>query len=648
MFRQDEQRPMTSQFAVRVAVLGGIAVVAFAVIFFRLWYLEVLSGEAYRAAADSNRVREIRIQAGRGEILDRKGRLLVRNRTALSLQVRPDQLPKRPRARNRVIGDLSEVAKKPVPRIKREIREQSKLMPASPVTLERDVDRELVYYLRERQDQFPGISVEEVYVRDYPRGSFGAHLFGYVSEISEEQLSEPQYEGLEMGDRIGATGLEAQYDNSLRGRNGAIRVQVDAFGRPRGRQLSEVRPKVGNNLVTTLDAKIQEAGEAAISQFGKPAAFVVMNVNDGSVLGMGSYPSFDPGIYTPPVSAKKIESLTNAEMDPLVNKATQSAYPTGSTFKLITSTAAVEEGLITPPEAISDGGVLNYGGRDWINAGRQAHGSVDLTASLRVSSDIYYYLLGIEANQVYEDTGELVLQDWARDLGFGGTTGVDLPGEGAGFVPTPEWRNELYEQATDPDSPGGREAIYPEETDRPWSVGDMMNLTVGQGDLQATPLQLAVAYATMANGGNVVRPHLAQEVESPTGTALQEITPAPRRELDISEETRSAVMEGLRQAAMEAGGTSVGIFGNWPIEIAGKTGTAETTSGEDQSWYAAIAPFDNPEIAVAVTIEGGGFGAESAAPAAAEILKAYFPEVGEEELAGAEDAASPETAVPAD
>jgi penicillin-binding protein 2 len=648
MFSQDEQRPMTSQFAVRVAILGGIAVVAFAIIFFRLWYLEVLSGEEYRAAADSNRVREIRVQAGRGEILDRKGRTLVRNRTALSLQVRPDQLPRRTRARNEVIRDLSKVAEKPVQRIKREIREQSKLMPASPVTLERDVDRELVYFLRERQDQFPGISVEEVYVRDYPHGGLGAHLFGYVSEINEDQLSEPQYEGLEMGDRIGATGLESQYDQALRGRNGAIRVQVDAFGRPRGRQLSEIRPKVGNNLVLTLDAKIQQAGEAAISQFGKPAAFVVMNVNDGSVLGMGSYPSFDPGIYTPPVSAKKIGTLTEADMDPLVNKATQSAYPTGSTFKLVTSAAAVEAGLITPSETISDGGVLNYGGRDWINAGRQANGTVDLVASLRVSSDIYYYLLGIEANKVYDDSGDLVLQDWATDLGFGGVTGIDLPGEGAGFVPTPEWRNELFEQALEPDSPGGREAIYPEETDRPWSVGDMMNLTVGQGDLQATPLQLALAYATMANGGNVVRPHLAQEVESPAGTALQEITPAPRRELDISRETRTSIMEGLRQAAMAPGGTSYGIFGNWPVEIAGKTGTAETTSGEDQSWYAAVAPFDNPKYVVVATVEGGGFGAEAAAPAAAEILQTLFPEVTDEELAGAEESADPETAVPAD
>jgi penicillin-binding protein 2 len=617
MFRQEEQRPMTSQFAVRIAILSGLALIAFAAIFFRLWYLEILSGDEYLVQAQNNRVREITVQAPRGEILDRDGRVLVENRTALSLQVRPEQLPRRTSARNEVLRDLADVAGMPLTKIKRAIRKQTKELPANPVTLARDVPRKLVYYLREYSDRFPGVTAEEVSVREYPKGTLAAHVFGYVSEVNAEQLEQPRYEGLDPGDRIGATGVEAQYDSALRGRNGAIEVPVDALGRPRGRQISETPPETGDNLVLTLDAKLQAAGEAAISQFGKPASFVVMNVRNGAILGIGSYPSFDPGIYTPPVSFSKIEALQQAEGDPLFNKAIQSGYPTGSTFKLVTGTAGLEEGLISPTETISDSGVIDYGGREWTNAGKAAYGTLNMVDALRVSSDIFFYLLGIDA----ENDGGEAIQKWAKLFGFGGLTGIDLPGEGKGFVPTPEWRNKLYEQAADPDSCSGRTRDYLGcgETDRPWSPGDMMNLAVGQGDLKATPLQLAVAYAAIANGGEVVRPHVAERVENPLGQTEEEFTPAPRRELDVSQETLATIREGLREAANDPGGTSADLFGDYPVQIAGKTGTAETPQG-DQSWYAAFAPFDKPQIVAVATIERGGFGAETAAPTVKEIL----------------------------
>ena len=620
---------MTQQFAVRVAVISGIALVAFAVIFFRLWYLEVLSGEEYLAEAENNRVREIKIQAPRGEILDRNGKVLVENRTALALQVRPDQLPQHNvKKRNGVLKDLSKVAEMPVNRIKRQIRQQTNVLPANPVTLARDVDRDLVYYLRERQDKFPGVTAEEVSVREYPNGTLGAHLFGFVSEVNEEQLKEPQYEGLDPGDRIGGAGVEAQYDSALRGRNGAIQVQVDAFGRPRGDQLSEVPAETGNNLVLTIDSKIQAAGEAAISQFGLPSAFAVINVNDGAILGLGSYPTFDPSIYTPPVSFDEIEALQSADGDPLFNKAIQSSYPTGSTFKAITGTAALEEGLIDASTPIADAGKFEFGGREWTNAGGVPNGSVNMTDALRVSSDVYFYRQGIEAEAVYEDSGKEVFQEWAGKFGFGSLTGIDLPAEEDGLVPTPEWRNDLYEEATQPDSECGRDVVFDgvncfEVADRPWSVGDNMNLSVGQGDLQATPLQLATAYAAIANGGQVVRPHVAQSVENPLGQTEEEFTPAARRELGASQQTLAVIREGIHQAATAPGGTSYPIFGNYPVDIAGKTGTAETPQG-DQSWYASYAPFDNPEIAVVVTVERGGFGSEAAAPAVRQIYDTYF------------------------
>ena len=357
MFRQDDNAaPTHAQFAVRVAVIGGIALIGFGAIFFRLWFLEILSGESYLKEANANRVREITIPAQRGDILDRNGNVLVDNKTVLSLQVRADELPEAATERNKELKKLAEVAGMGYDKIKQEIRTQTKLLPANPVTLQQDVDKDLAYYLLERQKDFPGVTASQQYVRDYPDGTLGAHLFGFVSEIGPDQLKEPAYDGLEPGDRIGATGLESQYDYLLRGRNGAIKVPVDAFGNPRGRQLSRVEPEVGDNLKLTLDEKIQKVGESALAGYGLPGAFVVMNVNDGSILGMGSYPTFDPSVYTPPVSTKTADALADDEADPLLDRAIQSGYPTGSTFKLVSGSAALEAGLITPEHTFNDTG----------------------------------------------------------------------------------------------------------------------------------------------------------------------------------------------------------------------------------------------------------------------------------------------------
>ena len=647
MFRHDENAaPTHAQFAVRVAVIGGIALVAFAAIFFRLWFLQILSGEAYLKEANSNRVRELPIPAPRGDILDRNGKVLVDNKTVLSLQVQPSELPQAAEARNKELRKLAEVAGMSYGKVKDEMSEQLSgalgmkpaefnnavrngeiEMPGTPVTLKQDIEKDVAYYLLERQEDFPGVTASQQYVRNYPNGAMAPHLFGFVSEIGPDQLEEPAYEGLEPGDRIGATGLEAQYDYLLRGQNGEVRVPVDASGNPSGKQFSRVEPQVGDNLKLTIDEKVQRAGEEALASYGLPGAFVTMDVNDGSILAMGSYPTFDPSVYTPPVSTKAVEAYMDDEDKPLIDRSIQSGYPTGSTFKAITGSAMLEAGLITPDHTFADAGSFEWAGREWINAGEQVNGVVDMVSALRVSSDVFFYDLGIRAEDVYEDSGEEVFQDWAEQLGFGGLTGIDLPSEGAGLVPTPEWRDKLYEQAADPDSCGGKERLFVDgcyETDRPWSVGDNMNLSVGQGDLSATPLQLATAYAAIANGGQVVRPHLGLEGEDATGAQTEAFDPAARRQVDISAETQSTIMEGLRQAAMEPGGTSYEIFGGYPFDIAGKTGTAEKTDQEDQGWYAAVAPYDDPRYVTVVTIERGGFGAEKAAPAACRIMNAAF------------------------
>lgn len=629
MFK-DDRAPTHSQFAMRVRVMGAFAVLLFAVISFRLWFVEVLSGQEYLKEANANRVRELPLPAPRGRILDDHGHTLVGNRTILALQVEPNKLPEHAELRNRELRKVARLADIKYRKIKKEIKEQVRLLPASPVTLEQNVDPNLVLYLREHQDELPGITSERISVRDYPEGNLGSQLFGFVSEVNADQLKQSAYADLQPGDRVGATGLEAEYDNILRGRSGTLKVQVDATGKPSGPQQSRTEPTTGDNLVLTLDEKVQEAGENALQTFGgtNPGAFVAMDIKDGSILGMGSEPDYDPSVYTPPVSTKAIKALNNDESKPLLNRAIQAGYPTGSTFKLITATAGLEEGLITPEEIVDDPGSYTIGGLTLTNAGgaENANGPINLFDALRVSSDVYFYKLGAELDT---DTDE-GLQKWASDYGFGSSTGVDLPGEQPGLLPTPEWRDKLYEQAAEPDSPCGVQRVYDPtrdcyETIKKWTIGDNINLGIGQGDLSATPLQLAVAYAAMGNGGDVVRPHLADHAEDADGNITQEIQPAPQRHISIDPSVHDAIMQGLTEAATEPGGTSYDTFGSFPIDVAGKTGTAEKGEDrEDQAWYAVLAPADKPRYVVVTTIENGGFGATTAAPAACAILRKIY------------------------
>jgi penicillin-binding protein 2 len=619
---------MPAQFALRVGVLGGVALLAFAIIFLRLWYLEVLSGDKYLAEAQNNQVRELTVQAPRGDIVDRKGQALVQNRTALELQVESDELPGRIERRRRLFERVGDLIGRTPAQIRKTIREQERLVPGAAVTLRRDVDYDVVYYLRENQAKFPGVTVERVFVRRYPQGSLAAHLLGYVREVSPEQLDDPRFESLEPGDMVGQEGVEYTYDSLLRGVNGETRVKVDASGAPTGGRLDVREPRTGNDLALTIDSEVQAAGEAAIGRFGLPAGFVAMKINNGEILCMGSAPTFDPSLFAAPAVPPATYRAVFGDPDdpgstlaaPAVNRATQGAYPTGSTFKPITALAALDSGKLDLDETIVDGGSVTYGGQEFANAGDVAHGPVDLQRALQVSSDVFFYIMGARTDVQEGDGGPI--QEWARALGLGEPTGLDIGGEAAGNVPTPEQRNDAYKANTDPGGPGGEQVDISrgELTDRPWAIGDNINLAVGQGDLQADPLQMALAYAAIANEGEIVRPHVGLRIDDPQGRAIQEIDPPARRQVEIDPVWQRTIMAGLRDAAMTPGGTSYKVFGGWPVEIAGKTGTAERPPRPDQSWYVALAPYDDPKYVVAVTIEDGGFGADAAAPAASEIL----------------------------
>ncbi|HWC09407.1 MAG TPA: penicillin-binding transpeptidase domain-containing protein, partial [Solirubrobacterales bacterium] len=457
--------------ALRIAVVGGAAVALFAVLFFRLWSLQVIDGDDYLAEAQNNRTREEKVIAPRGDILDRNGTVLVDNRTSLALVVDTAKLPDDEAEANAHLKKLGALVNMPLKKVKRTIKEDEEVAAGAPVTLRRDVGYDVVYYLQENQREFPEAEVRRVFVRDYPHETRAAHVLGTVGEINEDELKEKRYAGLEAGDEIGKTGIEDSYDRLLRGEPGVTRVQVNAMGQPTaGGQLVSQPPSPGDNLRLTLDSEVQEAGEAALASFGLPGAFVSMDVDNGELLGLGSYPTYDPATFTKPLTQRQVDELyADPEWAPLTNRATEGHYPVGSTFKMITALAALEGGVITPSSTIVDNGSVMISDQRFQNAGNQPYGPVDLQRALKVSSDVYFYLLGAQMNQTD------LLQNWSARMGIAQETGIDLPEEASGLIPSKEWRDQLFEEG---------------ETDRRWAIGDNVQLAIGQGDLQMDPLQL--------------------------------------------------------------------------------------------------------------------------------------------------------------
>lgn len=621
---EDRRPPITPQLALRVAIFGGVAFVLFAIVFFRLWYLQVLSGNQYLAQANDNRVREVRIQAPRGDVVDRNGAVLVTNRQATVIQIEPGGLPPAGAPRHRLYRRLGHVLRMKASTVQHMVLEQRRQLPYANATIKTDASRAVLNYLQERKSEFPGVTVTDVYLRKYPFNTLAAQLLGNVGQVNEAELKQHHFKGVKQGTTVGQSGVEYTYDRYLRGRDGAQLLQVDSMGGFKG-ELKRRQPVPGHDLKLSLDLQLQRAGQDALARAGGglPGAFVALDPRNGQVLAMGSYPSFDPAVFTKPMTDAQYKALVSQDNGaPLFNRATGGFYPTGSTFKLVTAMAALGAGIITPDTPFNDSGCLMIGTRKACNAGGTSYGTLSLRRAIQVSSDVFFYALGAQLNGL---KGE-VLQTWARKLGFGRRTGIDLPGEGSGLVPDAHWRRRI-----------GREEARCEKRrhvascgisdKRPWSVGDNVNLAVGQGDLQASPLQMAVAYAALENGGKVVRPHLGLDVEDSEGRLVQSISPPGARHITFPPGARQAVMDGLHLAASQPGGTSADVFAGWPqsrYPVYGKTGTAERPPHPDQSWYVCFVPDSQRPIVIAVTLEGGGFGAQAAAPAARQILSQWF------------------------
>ncbi len=622
---EDRRPPITPQTALRVAVLGAVALVLFATVFFRLWYLEVLSGDQYVSQANDNRVREVSVQAPRGDITDRSGRPIVTNRQATVVQISPGQLPAPGPRRRALYARLGRVLQEPPARIQNDVVAQRKALPYAPATIKIDVPRPVLNYLKERKTEFPGVDTPLVYLRRYPFGKLAAQMLGNVGQIGPKQLRQRHFRGVRQGTVVGQGGLEFQYDRYLRGRDGAKLLQVNALGDFRG-LLRQRQALPGRSLKLTLDLGLQKVGQQALLRAGggRPGAFVAMDPRDGAVLAMGSYPSFDPTIFTKPIPTKTFAALNSvANGAPLFDRAVGGLYPTGSTFKPITAMAALTRKVITPQTPINDPGCLQVGVQQFCNAGKAVNGTLSLSRALQVSSDVFFYNLGRDLNPLPKEP----LQQWARAMGLGRPTGIDLPGDFGGLIPDRAWRAAI----------GRRELACRKREHkpscgisdaRPWSEGDNINLAVGQGDVQASPLQMAVAYSALANGGKVPRPHLGQEVDDSQGRLVQKIAPAPSRRIkDFDPGYRQSILDGLHLAASAPGGTSAPVFKGWPQDrfpVFGKTGTAERPPHPDQSWYVAFVLDAKRPIVVAVTIEGGGFGAEAAAPAVRQILSQWY------------------------
>ena len=633
--RVAEPYRFTPQLALRVGILGAITLAVFAALFLRLWALQVLSGDKYLVAARENQVRTVRVEAPRGPIVDRNGRPLVTNVPGTTVQLWPADMPEE--GRYRMVQRLAALLRMPPSRITKAI-EARRGDPLTPITVKTAIPAERAFYLSEHRSEFPGVSVVTTYLRHYKYKSLGAHVLGHVGEISKEELAGKKDEGYRAGDKVGKAGVEAALDSSLRGTSGLAQLRVDSLGRPQSPFQVHQFPAAGYGVRLTIDLRLQRAAEGAIrygieralekdNWWANGGAIVALDPTNGEVLALASNPTFKPSVYVGRTDAKKLDALSLPEANfPLINRATSGRYPPGSTWKPVTALAAMEEGILSPYQAIQCDPVRYYG-RDrqpFKNWNPSINEPMTLPTALAASCDTYFYEIGNRFYLLPERRGQ-PLQKWARTFGFGEPSRLDIGGEDSGLLPTIRWKRETYTKER-----------YPKTwaIEQLWKTGDSVQLAIGQKDLLVTPLQMTRFYALLANGGQLVTPHLVSSVEQPGSpdrppVVLQRFAPPPPKPTNLAPEHLAAVQEGLRAATSLPNGTSVGVFGSFPVPIYGKTGTAEKVvdgAMRDQSWWCGYGPEwgGRSPIAVCVLIENGGFGGEAAAPAALKVFEAHY------------------------
>lgn len=679
MHDQTTEKPINRKIIFRkINIFLGIVVLIFLVLAGRMAYLQLFEAERYRTLATENSLRLIAIPAPRGEIYDRNGAKLVGNRPLYSVSlIKLDQSEAEMDAVVERLAGILELEQAAI----RERIEDASLRRYDRVTLARDVPIEVVSRIEEAAIDLPGVSIDLEPMRDYPYGSLLAHVLGYIREIQPQQLETYRDQGYRMGDQFGQDGLENTFEAYLRGEKGAQQIEVDAYERP-VRSLGTRDPVPGHDLHLTINAEVQAAAEEALAAAveaahkangdSQAASAVAIDVRNGDVLVLASYPSYDPGMFAGDVSVAQVQDVFNSPARPFINRAIQSAYPPGSIFKMVTAMSALEEGVITPSYTVHDPGYYWHDRMYTCWVYPRGHGSVNVERAIKVSCNTFFWTVG-------RMVGPEAMARYAAEFGLGEKTGIELNGEASGVLPTADYkRNQIEAQLNRRFNPQFEEieqryrplidkALTDEERSRltkdmeqelgqvqaqydkyawelVWRDYDTLNMSIGQGYNAYTPLQLANYVAAIANGGTLYRPRLVQRIVSHDGEVVQEFRPEIIRRVAVSEENLAVVRRGMSMVT-ENGGTGYGIFWDFPVRTAGKTGTAEVFGKSNHAVYVSYAPVEDPEIAVAVIVEHGGQGSATAAPVAREILEAYF-NLDEEEEEEEGEAGSRETDTP--
>ncbi len=593
----------------RLFVLFGIVLVCVLIIIGRLWFLQLARGEYYARLADGNRMRQLRLLPPRGEISDRNGAVLVRSKPAFTLSLVPEGFGSDNEASVCLLCELLGLSLEEL----EEAVEKGKGFPYEPVRIKQDLDPETVIAIEENRINLPGIFIEEEPVREYLHGDLAAHALGYLGIISPAELQRygVSYRG---SDLVGKSGIEQSYEELLRGEIGALTVEVNALNRPI-RTVNVLEPVPGHNITLTLDAHLQAVAEEAFSEHiltleddpgTQTGAVLVMNPQTGEILAMASIPGFAPEILLD--HAQRNPYYTALSQDPRLpffNRVTQALYGPGSTFKPITALAILEEGVLSAGDRFNATGVSQYGVKDWvINSGLAPFGQINM-----------YDALGMSSNHYFADNGAKVgidrLSVWMTALGFGAPTGLTLfPGEASGLVPSREWKRQAFSNRG--------------TSEQNWYPSDTEQISIGQGFHQMTLIQLAQAYAAIANKGTIYKPQIVKEIEAPDGTVVFRAVPEIAYEVEAKQSTWDALAEVMKAPITHARGTARSTMAGAGYTMAGKTGTWEVPGSVSNGLYVGYAPAENPEILVAVVVERGGGGSSSAAPIARKILDAYF------------------------
>lgn len=572
-----------------------LVIAVFFALVLRLFQLQVIEAPKYRELSEKNRLRFIAVDAPRGRVFDSKGRVMATNRPSFELVLTradikdPEKLAKR----------LSELVDVKAEEILAKLRVAQN--PFEQVRVKKDLSFEEVSRLLGQAEELEGVDIRVTPLRVYPYGQTAAHLLGVLGEISREELRTRSHEGYMPGDLVGKSGIEAQWEPYLKGKKGGKEVEVNAQGKEI-RLIREIPPQGGNDLYLTVDVDLQRKAEELLE--GRSGAIVAMDPRDGRVLAMASSPSFDPNLFARGITSLEWRKLVEHPEHPLTNRVIQGIYHPGSVFKVVVALAAVKEGVVVPEERIRCEGELAIGNRVFRCWKEKGHGPVDLYRAIVESCDIYFYRVGLRL-------GPSKLLGWAKTFGLGSPTGVDLPGERKGVLPNPK---------------KGK-----------WFAGDTAAFSIGQGPFSVTPIQALELMASIANGGAIYEPFLVSEVKDPLGASLYRRLPKVKDRLPLDREDLELVKKALEGVVEDVRGTGRAAWIS-EIKVAGKTGTAQVVLApkrikrpeelpyklRDHAWFVAYAPAENPAFAVAVLVEHGGSGGQTAAPLARELIKYWF------------------------